>query len=198
MGGVDLNDQLRKYYRIGRSSSKWYRYLFWFLIDVSICNSFILFYFWGSNNGQAKRKQVSFRTNLAKQLIAGFSVDSTHNNKRKKIESLSLHPDNAGKHFIEKIKGRKRGCVQCKRREEKTPKRRPIETTFECLQCGVALLQDRLFPGIPPRRLSCFHLSDLHLLFFFSCELKLQNVIIYYCSFDLDVIWNYFGPLFGC
>lgn len=66
MGGVDQNYQLRKYYCIGCSSSKWYIYLFWFLIDVSICNSFILFYSWGSNNRQAKRRQVSFRTSITK------------------------------------------------------------------------------------------------------------------------------------
>lgn len=30
MGGVDLADQLRSYYSIGRSSYKWCRYLFWF------------------------------------------------------------------------------------------------------------------------------------------------------------------------
>ena len=101
MGGVDLNDQLRKYYFIGRSSRKWYKYLFWFLIDVSICNSFIMLNYFKSNNGQSRVKQVCFRTSLAKQLIGGFSFDSLHNMKRKKIENLLLHPDNAGKHFIE-------------------------------------------------------------------------------------------------
>ena len=30
MGSVDLADQLRQYYSIGRSSYKWYRYMFWF------------------------------------------------------------------------------------------------------------------------------------------------------------------------
>ena len=42
MGGVDLADQQRQYFSIGRSY-KWYRYLFWFLLDVSICNSFIVY-----------------------------------------------------------------------------------------------------------------------------------------------------------
>ena len=42
MGGVDLADQQRQYYSVGRSSYKWYRYLFWFLLDISIINSFIV------------------------------------------------------------------------------------------------------------------------------------------------------------
>ena len=42
MGGVDLNDQLRSYYPSGRSGTKWWRYLFWFIFDVSIINALIL------------------------------------------------------------------------------------------------------------------------------------------------------------
>ena len=69
MGGVDLADQLRKYYSVGRSSFKWYRYLFWFLIDVSKCNSFIMYNHYKLEQGEVKLKQLTFRTNLAKQLI---------------------------------------------------------------------------------------------------------------------------------
>lgn len=42
MGGVDLNDQHHKYYSVGRISRKWWQYLLWFLIDVSIVNAHIL------------------------------------------------------------------------------------------------------------------------------------------------------------
>ena len=54
MGGVDLADQLRQYYSIGRSSYKWYRYIFWFLMDISISNSFLLFIATVSSKGKAK------------------------------------------------------------------------------------------------------------------------------------------------
>ena len=40
--GVDLHDQLRGYYAIGTKSRKWWRYLFWSCVDVSIVNAFIL------------------------------------------------------------------------------------------------------------------------------------------------------------
>lgn len=29
-GGVDLNDQQRQYYTVGRKSRRWWRYLLWF------------------------------------------------------------------------------------------------------------------------------------------------------------------------
>ena len=43
MGGVDHTDQLRSFYYTGWQSRKWYRHIFWFLFNLSICNAFVLF-----------------------------------------------------------------------------------------------------------------------------------------------------------
>ena len=93
-----LRPRFARNYTVGRSSFKWYRYLFWFLIDVSICNSFILYNHHKLEQGQGKVKQLNFRTNLAKQLIGGFSstVSAGHSAKRRKIDNLSLDPGNKG------------------------------------------------------------------------------------------------------
>ena len=42
MGGVDRGDQLRQYYHLHLKSRKFYKYIFWFLVDVSITNTYIL------------------------------------------------------------------------------------------------------------------------------------------------------------
>ncbi len=42
MGGVDLADQKRNYYSISRKSLKWFYYLFWFMLDTSVINAFII------------------------------------------------------------------------------------------------------------------------------------------------------------
>ena len=42
MGGVELHDQNCWYYNLTLKAVKWWRYLFWFLLNVSIINSFIL------------------------------------------------------------------------------------------------------------------------------------------------------------
>ena len=42
MGGMDHNDQLRGYYHVRLKCRKFYKYIFWFLFDVAIVNSFIL------------------------------------------------------------------------------------------------------------------------------------------------------------
>ena len=41
MGGVDRNDQLLQYYHIKLKCQKYYKYIFWFLMDVGITNCFI-------------------------------------------------------------------------------------------------------------------------------------------------------------
>ena len=72
-------------------------------------------------------------------------MSAAQSSKLCKIEAHLLQEVNAGKHFIDKIKGRKRQCVQCKRLGTKTSKGRPVETTFECVQCSLALCKDVCF-----------------------------------------------------
>ena len=80
MGGVDRADQLREYYSISRSSYKWYRYIFSFLIDVSIFNAFVLCNYHRLSQGMGKLKQLKFRTGLAKQLIGDIQVACLRHN----------------------------------------------------------------------------------------------------------------------
>ena len=43
MGGVDSHDQLRMNFDVGRNGKKWWRYLFWFLLNCSVVNAFDLY-----------------------------------------------------------------------------------------------------------------------------------------------------------
>ena len=70
MGDVDFNDQHRKYYSVGRKSRKWWHYLLWFLVDVSIINGHILEC---EAQNHLSRSQMDFRLELAKKLIGNFS-----------------------------------------------------------------------------------------------------------------------------
>ena len=73
MGGMDLNDQHRKYYSVGRKSRKWWRYLLSLFIDVSIVNAHILE---KEVLNHSSRSQMYFRLELAKMLIGDFSSRS--------------------------------------------------------------------------------------------------------------------------
>ena len=43
MGGVDLSDQLIQYYQVLRKSKKWWKKLFFHLIDLAVVNSYLIY-----------------------------------------------------------------------------------------------------------------------------------------------------------
>lgn len=143
MGGVDRSDQLRSYYSACLPSKKWYKYLFWFIFDLSLVNSFIIFK--ENVHRRGRRTLVIFRLALPKQLIRGFS--SRPENRKRTMKAASLQatttPGNAAGHFCIRREGnaRKRHCVQCKKDGSDQAK----ETIYECAQCGIALCKDPCF-----------------------------------------------------
>ncbi len=74
MGGVDLADQKRKYYSIARKSMKWWYYLFWFLLDTSIVNSFIIMTVTNFSLVQRPLTLRDYKLKLIEQLIKEFST----------------------------------------------------------------------------------------------------------------------------
>ena len=50
MGGVDRGDQLRGYYSCRTKSRKFYKYIFYFLLDVSITNAFVMYKHYAANS----------------------------------------------------------------------------------------------------------------------------------------------------
>lgn len=66
MGGVDLADQLYKYYCLQRKSSKWTKKLFWYLLELMKLNAFVMF------NSKQKKKMTlyDFSLQLIDQIIA--------------------------------------------------------------------------------------------------------------------------------
>ena len=78
MNGVDHSDQLRTVYSIARRSRKWWTYLFWFFINLSIPNALLLMnespnYIRQTQRGRPKPCTVlEFRKALAVQLIGKF------------------------------------------------------------------------------------------------------------------------------
>ena len=133
MEDVDQADQLRSYYYTGRQTKKWYRYLWWFLVNVCVCNGHILECIHRGNN---KRSQLQFRLVLAKQLINGFSQ------RKRPVQGASNASNRRSvEHTSVRIDGSKKQCVHCKTVGGKTPKGYPKEFNFECSTCKVCLCQ---------------------------------------------------------
>ena len=71
MRGVDRGDQLIGYYNVGRRSTKCWKKCFSHLIECSLLNAHILDSL--TVHSQAKRDFLSFRLDVAKNLIGTFS-----------------------------------------------------------------------------------------------------------------------------
>ena len=66
MGGVERGDQLWGYYRCRVKSRKFYKYIFYFLLDVAITNTYVLY------NGWSPRPQAVKCMKLAHELIGDY------------------------------------------------------------------------------------------------------------------------------
>ena len=65
MGGVDLHDQYRSYYPIGRRRRKWWRCLVWFLVQVAIINAYHLYVAVHDHSAMTAKKLTHFQFCLA-------------------------------------------------------------------------------------------------------------------------------------
>ena len=134
MFGVDRADQLRMVYSTCRKALKWWKYLFWFCVDVAIVNSFICMKE-SPNHKQRTRTgreivktQLNYRMELARQLIGNF-----RGARKRKIVS---NTDNCGQaHWPVKIPKRGR-CKQC------TSEKRRHEIYIQCKTCQIYLCVD--------------------------------------------------------
>ena len=76
MGGVDRGDQYRKYYHVRVKSRKSYKYIYWFLFEICVLNSFILSRY--SPCTTSTHTFLSFRKQLAHELIGNYNSRRRH------------------------------------------------------------------------------------------------------------------------
>lgn len=141
MGGVDKFDQLRERYAVGRRSVKWWHRIFYYLTDLAIVNSFVMWKL--KHKTPATCHQLDFRINLARQLIDGFSSRKNRGRppnfiKRKIPDSVRLA--NVGIHMPEKHNNYRR-CKLCSRGRQGQKRTRII-----CSFCKVPLCLSPCFP----------------------------------------------------
>ncbi|XP_050414127.2 piggyBac transposable element-derived protein 4 [Patella vulgata] len=138
MGGVDLGDQLRQYYSFGRTSLKWWRYLFYFLLNVACVNSFLIYKLHMKALGKTPMTQLEFRHSLAKCLIGGAVSKSYRRTPKRKLENV-FDESNISGHSLVHFSGRKRVCVLCSASGKRAPSGRGIQSSFGCNICSVNL-----------------------------------------------------------
>ena len=141
MGGVDLADQNRAYYSVGRESVKFWRSLLWYMINTAIINALVLYResFRPHTRDRSRMTNIKFRLKLCEELVAGFSCRQRHPGKTKRSAVIAL--GNLPAHDLIHIDGRKRICLNCSEMDRSTKSNKKIQTSFECRMCRVALCQ---------------------------------------------------------
>lgn len=121
-----------------RKCLKWYKKLFFHLLDISLYNSYILY----QNATDKKQKYNDFHLSLVKQILQKYPQN------RKKVDSGKKYVENlpfrlVDRHFPSKITQagnlRRRKCIVC----AKHKKRR--DTRYECRKCNIGLSIDICF-----------------------------------------------------
>ena len=169
MAGVDKGDQLRQYYRVRTKCRKYYRYIFWFLFDVAITNSYILSLFTPTTMPLSHQRLKAFRLRLADQLVGSYNSRKRLGRPRSRPAcppSTVLPPDlgplpsqasRTALHLPSRLEKRRR-CMYCS--QYRQPHQRS-DVSWYCKEC----------PGQPPLCLTgsddgsdCFRLWHTHLL----------------------------------
>lgn len=139
---VDKSDQLRSYYGIACKANKWWKYMFWFLLDVTLVNAFILYTEAPGGPRPRPKSHLDFHLDVGEALIGGYT-------SRRRRSDVDLPGAPAVKvahvHKPTRVKTQRgqSSCVVCSSNGILTAKGRHIQTRFECVTCGVALCKER-------------------------------------------------------
>jgi hypothetical protein len=132
MGAVDRADHLCTSYNFARKSCKWWRKLFFWIIEVSVVNSFILFNASQIQRGQPKCSHLEYRKKLITELVGNvrnISKKAGRPSTRDKEERL-----NKQQHFPAIFDdGKCKDCAVCSKR--KIPGGRK-QTAYYCKTCS--------------------------------------------------------------
>ena len=123
MGGVDIADQYGCYYSFGRRSIKWWRKLMFWLLEVSLVNSYILYKATSSNH----LSHSDYRRKLVVGLCEGLPVGDV---RRQLMRPTRLEERFEGRHYIERGQSRRR-CIVC----NNAKRGQRHDTIFYCKTC---------------------------------------------------------------
>ena len=146
MNGVDRADQLLSYYSLNKKSRKWWKKVFWRLLELCITNVHQIRKF---KDIKAVHKEL--RINMAYGLCQPLLDLRVGGNPRSSLPgpgrpSADL-PRLKGKHFATGArKGGKRGrCKVCGSKKTNAGKRKDTKTANKCVQCDVFLCEGVCF-----------------------------------------------------
>lgn len=131
MLGVDKLDQYTSYYSFLHKSVKWWRKVFFWILEVAVVNAYIIYKNLATATGQKPMKHSGFRRVLINYLSAPLRNQTTQSTRTTRPGAQNLERLHQVPHFMEK--GRKRrDCVVC---SDRTPGGARHLTLYHCATC---------------------------------------------------------------
>lgn len=155
MGGVDKCDQFLSYYSLGRKSMKWWKKVFFRLVELCIVNAMCLYFHANPEFAKQRQAHKKFRIMLVHALVQPL-LDKRDERESSKSSNtpIAQHPRNKirvaddvrlrGKHYPVSRFPSRRKCVACaykvnaiskKRKDKKTCNYCEKCDAFICKQC---------------------------------------------------------------
>ena len=127
MRGVDRNDQMQQYYNLGRRSIKWWKRFFYFLVESTILNSFIMESHVRAaehTHVSTRRDYLTFRLVLASELIGTFTSRKRLGRPRSDEHAKRTRLNHNLDHYPRTV-AKTKCCVVCEgtRRRKQLPER---------------------------------------------------------------------------
>lgn len=142
MGAVDRSDHFISSYQFMRRTRKWYRKMFFWLLEVAIVNSYILYRSVQINSGKKPLVHLDFRKSLVESLVAEKIATRPTCKRGRPAQGPPEQRLNGSQHFMDKREnGKRTRCVVCFKRGERK------ETVYFCKSCVTK-------PGLHPE--NCF------------------------------------------
>lgn len=128
MGAVDRSDHFVSSYQFMRKTKKWYRKMFFWLLEVSIINSYLLYKDTQTKYNKKPMTHKQFRCSLVVDLVAEKVAARDSSKRRGRQPQRPVQQRLHGRHFMgKKPKGDK--CVVCKKNGLRK------ETVYYCKTC---------------------------------------------------------------
>ena len=141
MGAVDRADHYMASYAFNRKSLKWWRKLFFWLLEMAIVNSYILYC---RHSPSAQRNHLKYRERLIIQLVSDVR-NSNRDQRGRPSTSDRAERLNGHLHLIDQLPGgRLKDCAVCSDRSGPGGRHK---TSYVCTTCSRN-------PGLHPS--SCF------------------------------------------
>ena len=135
---IDAFDQYQSKYKVGRNSKKVWKYLFFFLIDAAVVNSFLLYKENSTCRTSVKRyDQFRFHLEIGHALIGGYSSRKCEYS-RSNTDTQANNPVNVNTHENVRMNANcVRRCVFHSKLDSNMKK--TYETAYGCKLCNVHL-----------------------------------------------------------